>query len=135
MALMDILDLATTCRAVRRALRSAGWFVFSITHPCFQTSVSRWAEGNNGIARVVGAYFVEGAWRSDNPAGVRGQVGAYHRTLSTYIKTLADAGLWVERLREPRATGDIVERIPGCGEVPAILVVRCGVNPEHVPGE
>ena len=135
MALMGIPDLATTCRAVRRTLRSAGWFVFSITHPCFQTSVSRWAEGNNGIARVVGAYFAEGVWRSDNPAGVRGQVSAYHRTLSTYINTLADAGLWAERFLEPQATGDIVERIPGYGEVPAILVVRCRVNPEHVPGE
>lgn len=45
MALMDIPDLARTCRAVRRVLRSAGWFVFSITHPCFQTSVLRWVEG------------------------------------------------------------------------------------------
>jgi len=130
MALMDIPDLAATCHAVRRTLRPAGWFVFSITHPCFQTAVSRWLEENGDIARVVGAYFIEGTWRSNNSAGVRGQVGAYHRTLSTYVDMLADAGLRVERMREPRATGDIAKRLPGYGEVPAILVVRCGVNNE-----
>ncbi len=125
MALMDIPNLVATCYAVRRILRHAGWFVFSITHPCFQTSVSHWLEDDERTARVVGAYFVEGALRSDNPAGVRCRVGSYHRTLSTYVNTLADAKLWVERMHEPRATGEIAERLPGYAEVPALLVVGC----------
>ncbi|HAL49192.1 MAG TPA: class I SAM-dependent methyltransferase, partial [Dehalococcoidia bacterium] len=46
-------------------------------------------------------YFAEGFWRSENPDGVRGKVGAHHRTLSTYLNGLVEAGLSLERLVEP----------------------------------
>jgi ubiquinone/menaquinone biosynthesis C-methylase UbiE len=36
-ALMDIPDLPTTYQAVRRILRTNGRFIFTITHPCFQS--------------------------------------------------------------------------------------------------
>ena len=92
-ALMDIQDLDPTLRAVRRTINPDGWFVFSITHPCFQTPVSRWIITEEGTtAREVGEYFVEGYWRSDNVHGVRGKVGAHHRTLSTYLNSLSEAG-------------------------------------------
>lgn len=126
MALTDIPDVAATFRAVHRVLRPKGWFVFSITHPCFQTATSGWVEGSDGtVRRAIGAYFAERGWRSDNLAGVRGQVGAHHRTLSTYVNALHDAGLALERLREPRATGRIAERVRGYAEIPAVLVAAC----------
>src|SRR5437879_4712615 len=119
-ALMDIADLAATYRAVQRILRPAGWFVCSITHPCFQTPLSSWTSDQEGtVSRVVSGYFEEKFWRSDNPQGVRGQVGAYHRTLSTYVNTLVEAGLALESIIEPQATGAIAERVPGYKEVPA----------------
>lgn len=125
-ALMDIQYLAPTLRAVRRTIRPDGWFVFSITHPCFQTPVSRWIITEEGAtAREVGEYFVEGYWRSDNVHGVRGKVGAHHRTLSTYLNSLSEAGLMVDRLSEPRAEGEVADRRPECHEMPAVLVVRC----------
>jgi ubiquinone/menaquinone biosynthesis C-methylase UbiE len=37
MALMDVADVAACVGSVARVLRSEGWFVFSITHPCFPT--------------------------------------------------------------------------------------------------
>ncbi|MBI2940118.1 MAG: hypothetical protein HYY04_06720 [Chloroflexi bacterium] len=77
-------------------------------------------------AREVGEYFAEGFWRSDYAAGVRGRVGAYHRTLSTYVNSVARAGFAVRRLGEPRAEGDIATRQPGYHRIPAVLVVRCG---------
>ncbi len=126
MASTDIPDVAATFRAVHRVLRHKGWFVFSITHPCFQTATSGWVEGSEGpVRRAIGAYFAEGGWRSDNLAGVRGQVGAHHRTLSTYVNALHDARLALERLREPRATGRIAERVRGYAEIPAVLVAAC----------
>ncbi|MFL5626681.1 MAG: class I SAM-dependent methyltransferase [Ktedonobacteraceae bacterium] len=125
-ALMDIADLAATFRAVQRILRPAGWFVCSITHPCFQTPLSSWTSDQEGtVSRVVSGYFEEKFWRSDNPEGVRGQVGAYHRTLSTYVNTLVEAGLALESILEPQATGAIAERVPGYKEVPAMLLMRC----------
>ncbi len=132
MALMDIPDLAPTFRSVARILRPGGWFVFSILHPCYHTARSGEITSPEGTVRTIGRYFVEGYWRSDTRPGPPGKVGAYHRTLSTYINTLTDAGLTLERASEPRATGDVADapslagaRRPVWEEVPATLVARC----------
>lgn len=103
LALMDIPDVTSTFRNVQRILRPEGWFVFSITHPCFQMPPHR-------------SYYEEGFWRSDNPQGVRGRVGAFHRTLSTYVNSLAQAGLFVERMIEPQLSNR---------EMPVVLVTQC----------
>jgi ubiquinone/menaquinone biosynthesis C-methylase UbiE len=103
MALMDIPDLDATLRAVRRVLKPGGWFVFAVTHPCFQSP-------------PAGGYSGERFWRSDNPNGVRGKVGAIHRPLSAYLNALARAGLYPVRCEEPLEAGR---------DVPAILMLRC----------
>ena len=74
LALMDIPDLSAVYQAVERVLRSQGRFVFSITHPCFQ---SPHASDNHDAAgqfqaRVVPRYAEEGAWTSRNKEGIRG---------------------------------------------------------------
>lgn len=127
MALMDIPDLAACARAVARVLRPQGWFVFSITHPCLETTLGRprLACQPGGGMRQTRSYFAEGPWRSDSPHGVRGKVDTHHRTLSTYLNTLLQAGLRVERLSEPAATERHAARVPRHRDVPAILVARC----------
>lgn len=125
MALTDIPDLRATFQSVNRILRPWGWFVFSLTHPCFLTPSSCWlTEADGTIHRTVRGYFDEKFWLSDNLQGVRGKVGAYHRTLSTYINTLAEAGLLLERLIEPQTSRD-KDVCKGYNEVPALFVVRC----------
>jgi ubiquinone/menaquinone biosynthesis C-methylase UbiE len=103
LALMDIPDLTAMSASIGRLLRPGAWFVFSITHPCFQVPPGR-------------PYHEEGFWRSDNPNGVRGQVGAHHRTLGTYLSALGDAGLLVEHFAEPRLPNR---------PTPPVLVARC----------
>jgi ubiquinone/menaquinone biosynthesis C-methylase UbiE len=132
MALMDIPDLAATLRSVASLLRPDGWFAFSILHPCFHTSESGEIETPNGVARTVSRYFDEGHWRSDTRPGPPGKVGAYHRTLSTYVNTLSDAGLQLERLTEPgmevprpQSPAFAQAGRPVWAEVPAILVALC----------
>ncbi len=132
MALMDIPDLTATAHSVAHLLRPGGWFAFSILHPCFHTSESGEIQTPNGAARTVSRYFVEGHWRSDTRPGPPGKVGAYHRTLSTYVNTLNDAGLQIERLSEPGVDGDRPQSPafassgrPVWAEVPAILVALC----------
>lgn len=89
MALMDIADLGGVFASAFRILRPGGPFVFSITHPCFQVPPG-------------GSYFMEGLWWSSNPNGVRGKVGAYHRTLATYLNSLTETGFCLDRITEPQ---------------------------------
>jgi 2-polyprenyl-3-methyl-5-hydroxy-6-metoxy-1,4-benzoquinol methylase len=110
MALMDIEDIAATFNAVAGTVRRGGWFVVSMVHPCFpgnDAGLSSWPPDRS--------YFDEGRWTSTdhNPDGVRIRVGSSHRTISTYLNTLIDAGLAIERVVEPYAP------------VPTILLVAC----------
>ena len=126
LALMDIPDLLGCLRTVARVLRPGGWFVFAITHPCFQVPEGRWTGQKGGtVRREVRGYFREIYWRSDNPHGVRGQVGAYHRTLTTYLNACVSAGMALEQFAEPQALDATAQRVPGYAEVPAVLVARC----------
>jgi SAM-dependent methyltransferase len=130
MALMDIAELIPTVEAIGRVLRPAGWFVFSILHPCYHTRPSGEITSGDGTTfRTVSDYFTEGFWRSDQRPGPPGRVGAHHRTLSTYINALTGVGLVVERVSEPRLTGPR----PVWREVPAVLVARCTRTPAMTP--
>jgi len=110
MAMMDIDDLHGPLAAVARTLRSDGWFVVSMVHPCFpgnEAGLSSWPPD--------GSYFDEGWWTSTdhNPDGVRVRVGSSHRTMSTYLNALNEAGFSLERAFEPFAP------------VPTFLLLRC----------
>ncbi|HEV2235482.1 MAG TPA: class I SAM-dependent methyltransferase [Ktedonobacterales bacterium] len=133
LALMDIADLEPTLASVARVLRPGGCFVFSILHPCYHTALSYEVQQPDGAMRAVARYFNEGHWRSDLRTGPPGKVGAYHRTLSTYVNALTAAGLVVEGMREPRRPSAPLPDSPalaGMGqpswaEVPSVLAVRC----------
>jgi ubiquinone/menaquinone biosynthesis C-methylase UbiE len=122
MALMDIPDLDGALQSVARVLRPGGWFVFSITHPCFKTPATGDLvdHTNKSVRRTVGAYFTEGYW--DGPGLHRNAlpVGAYHRMLSTYVGALTRAGLVIDQMREPA-----FDHQPVWQEVPQLLYVRC----------
>jgi ubiquinone/menaquinone biosynthesis C-methylase UbiE len=125
LALMTIPDLEAVFRTVRRILKPGGWFVFAITHPCFETPHAGWLRTDEGtVVRTVGGYFHERFWTSCNPGGVRGRVGEHHRMLSTYLNTLIATGFALEHMREPAARGKRAEQVPGEREVPSLLVLR-----------
>ena len=110
MALMDIDDLSGAINAVAETVRRDGWFVLSMVHPCFpgnDAGLSSWPPD--------ATYFDEGRWTSadHNPDGARIRVGSSHRTISTYLNTLIEAGFVIERLVEPH------------GLSPMILLVEC----------
>jgi 2-polyprenyl-3-methyl-5-hydroxy-6-metoxy-1,4-benzoquinol methylase len=114
MAMMDIDDLHGTVNAVARTVRSGGWFLVSMVHPCFpgnEAGLSSWPPD--------GSYFDEGRWTSPhhNPDGVRIRVGSSHRTMSTYLNALIEAGFHIERAVEPPAP------------VPTILLLGCRRGP------
>ena len=125
MALMNMQDITATFQTARRILKLGGWFVFAITHPCFQTPHAQWLTTNDGtIKRAVSGYFEERLWSSSHSQGVRSRVGEYHRMLSTYLNTLVTTGFALERMVEPLATGERAEQEPGNREVPSLLLIR-----------
>jgi ubiquinone/menaquinone biosynthesis C-methylase UbiE len=125
MALMDIPDLDAVFKSVWRILHPQGWFVFSITHPCFSSPHADWQTAEDGtVSRVIHSYFSEAFWRSTYAKGVRGQVGAYHRTLSTYLNTLRQNGFHFEQMIEPKHAQASTEHHPGYHVVPAFLVIK-----------
>lgn len=124
LALMDIPDLDATLAAVARVLRPGGVFVASVGHPCFLAPFASTVPGPGGEpGRLVTRYLTEGFWRSDNPEGIR-RVGNHHRTVATYLTALVAAGLALEALEEPRATGAFAAEQPVYTEVPMLLAMR-----------
>lgn len=122
---MDIADLERTPRATRRVLRTGGWFVFVIGHPCFLAPHADTIDGVEARpARVVTRYFDEGFWRSGNPHGVRGRAGNYHRPLKVYLNSLVAAGFRIEAVDEPRATRLLAEQQPVYEQVPIFFSAR-----------
>jgi SAM-dependent methyltransferase len=130
LAMMDVADHRRMFAAVRRVLVQGGVFVFSVLHPCFEGRPFHVRDAppyllddaGQPIAYAVRRYASEGFWDSGGD-GVRGHMGAHHRTLSTYINDLLAAGFALERLDEPLAGGDAAQK--GLfAEVPTVLVVR-----------
>jgi SAM-dependent methyltransferase len=123
-ALMDIPDLHAVCRAVARVLRPEGRFIAVVTHPCFYTPRAGAARDEAGafLHWEVDRYFDEGEWWSDNAEGVRGKVGAIHRTLSTYVNVGLAAGLVLEGIEEPRPDEDDAA-LALYGRIPWSLIV------------
>ncbi len=124
MAIMDIPDHRALFYSVRRVLTPGGVFVFSLLHPCFETPFHVPEQPqflrdvtDTPVASLIYRYASEGFWQSGG-TGVRGRVGAYHRTLSTLLNDLIAANFVLERLEEP-VTGDSALAT----EVPRILLI------------
>ncbi|WP_407542343.1 class I SAM-dependent methyltransferase [Deinococcus radiomollis] len=128
LAIIDIADHRALFHAARRVLTPKGRFVFSLLHPCFEApfhvpDALPFLEDEYGmqVARVVRTYTTEGQWFSGGD-GVRGRVGAYHRTLSTPINDLLASGFTLCSLNEP------CPDLPGViGEIPHVLLIEAQV--------
>jgi ubiquinone/menaquinone biosynthesis C-methylase UbiE len=123
--LADIDDLEGALATIQRALKPGGSFVFSILHPCFAgagTVAGTWPAGSR--------YYDEGFWTAHSKySTLRRQVGANHRTLSTYVNALSRHALVINAMAEPAPpdeweTDDRRE----AARLPVFLVVRCTKN-------
>jgi 2-polyprenyl-3-methyl-5-hydroxy-6-metoxy-1,4-benzoquinol methylase len=98
MGLADIDDLDGTLSNLRRLLRPGGTFAFTMLHPCFPG-----IEGVSAAWPSDGTYYDERYWQADaSLSTLRRQVGANHRTLSTYLNTLHHHGFTLTRTAEPQ---------------------------------
>jgi SAM-dependent methyltransferase len=118
--LSDIDDLDGVLATVGRVLPDGGWFVFSILHPCFPG----WDADAPSSWPPEEGYYTEGWWLAEN-TGFRGQVGATHRMLSTYLNALARHHLRLEAADEPLPGEEWAARAPDRAAVPVYFVARC----------
>ena len=126
-SLLDIPDLNACLAAVARVLRSNGWFVFSMTHPCFMTRDFDWKTEASQLTvdRLVANYLREGYSPPGISGGIRGKVGRHYRTLGTYLNGLMDSGLVLDRVIEFQEEADHTGDIPIAGSRPPSMVVAC----------
>jgi SAM-dependent methyltransferase len=108
LALHYVEDYTGVVAAVARWLAPRGLFAFIVEHPIgtCQRDMDWIEEDGRTIAWPVYGYHDEGErqehWYVDG-------VVKYHRTVETYVNTLVQAGLVVERLIEPAPTREAVE--------------------------
>jgi SAM-dependent methyltransferase len=119
--LSDIDDLDGALANVKRVLRPGGRFVFVILHPCFPG-----IEGVSGAWPTDGSYYDERWWQADGTLSkLRQQVGANHRTLSTYLNSLRRHGFVLDEIAEPEPSIEPESPRAGMSRFPVFLVVRC----------
>jgi SAM-dependent methyltransferase len=124
--LSDIDDLDGALTTVARCLRPGGRFVFSVLHPCFPGGGDV-----SGSWPATSSYRDEGRWTAGGARStLRNQVGANHRTLSTYLNTLLRHRLDLEVLREPPPPADWALSAPEAARHPVFLVAGCRLRAE-----
>ena len=126
LALHYVEDIGAVFRKVFRCLAPGGDFVFSCEHPVFTAEGSQeWCCDGEGNPRhwPVDRYFDEGR-RTAHFLGC--EVTKYHRTLTSYLNTLLQAGFAIKEVVEPRPDPRLME-VPGMADElrrPMMLLVR-----------
>ena len=113
LALHYVEDFVGVVQSIYTLLNTDGVFVFSQEHPLVtcHSGGNRWTRDENGEKKYVNLanYGIEGErkarWFVDN-------VKVYHRTFSSIINTLVEAGFSVEKMIEPLPTNDLLENYP-----------------------
>lgn len=100
------------CRNIHRCLTPGGSFVFSVEHPVFTAYGSQdWCydpEGNR-LHWPVDRYFSEGLRKA---TFLGEEITKYHKTLTTYVNGLIQAGFEITGLVEPEPDESLLDTIP-----------------------
>ncbi len=136
MALMDMTTIDPLMRRLRRLLKPGGRFVFSVTHPCFNTSGTTMVieeEDREGELTTVYAVKVT-RYLHLAPAKGLGIIGQpvphyyFHRPLSVLFAAGFAAGFVVDGLEEPAFAGEAEAQRPfswaNYRDIPPVLVTR-----------
>jgi SAM-dependent methyltransferase len=133
LALHYAADFQKIARRVSLALRPGGSFIFSVEHPIITCGERNWVLRDDG-ARAhwpVDHYLDEGSRKVSWLGFV--DVPRYHRTVSSYVNALLDAGLLLKRLNEPGPSRDDMTNWPRLKDQrrrPPFLVIRAD-KPSH----
>lgn len=127
LALHYVADISAVFGRAFRWLAPGGTLLFSCEHPVFTAQGPQdWVYAPDGTPThfPVDHYFEEGA----RDACFLGEhVVKYHRTLTTILGAVADAGFALEHVVEPQPTPEMLSTVPGMRDElrrPMMLIVR-----------
>ena len=122
-------DVDGAIAEVSRVLRPGGRFSFFLNHPLLQTPGSGWIDDHTIVPPEqywrIGPYLVEQDTVEQVEPGVF--IRFVHRPLSRYLNALAEHGLVLERMVEPRPPDGFVDRAFEYAEaaaIPRLLYLR-----------
>ncbi|MBB4477846.1 class I SAM-dependent methyltransferase [Rhizobium etli] len=140
MSMMDMADQRGVPGGVHRILKSGGFLQFSILHPCFVPPKRRNVRNEAGepIAVEIADYFDESDGRierwifSSIPESERAMltpfsIPRFHRTLTSWVSMIVEAGLVIEAFGEPMASPEVALAEPVVADTriaPIFLHVR-----------
>lgn len=127
LVLEHVPDHVPAVREMARVLEPGGRFVLFLNHPLLQTPGSGWVIDHLLDEQYwrVGPYLEPDVTMEELAPGV--VLPFVHRPLSHYVNTLADHGLRVERMEEPRPPEGFLARAPeyrDAASIPRLLVIR-----------
>lgn len=96
------------CKSISRCLIDGGDFIFTVEHPIFTAQgPQQWHCDDSGrrLHWPVDSYFSEGVRKADF---LGKEITKYHKTLTTYINALLNAGFCITGLVEPQPNGDML---------------------------
>ncbi|MGG6312024.1 class I SAM-dependent methyltransferase [Paenibacillus macerans] len=105
-------SFADVCRQVHRCLAAQGAFIFTVEHPIFTSRNDQdWHVDGQGrrLHWPVDRYRDEGMRET---SFLTDHVIKYHRTFSTYINDLIQAGFSLKVVKEPGPSEDMLRTIP-----------------------
>jgi ubiquinone/menaquinone biosynthesis C-methylase UbiE len=125
MSLMDMADQRQVLKGIHRVLRPGGFLQFSILHPCFVPPSRKNIrnDADESVAVEIADYFDETDGRVERwlfstiPAEKRAgltpfAVPRFHRTLTTRVAMIVEAGLTIEAFGEPMASEEVAAAEP-----------------------
>jgi ubiquinone/menaquinone biosynthesis C-methylase UbiE len=116
LVLLNIPCFDDALKEFYRVLRFEGGLIFSVVHPAFNFyGPGTWEMGERdpetrrrkGLFFKVDQYFEEkdfqGVWQTREGDKFPKPISFFHRTLSTYVNAVSEAGLEIVRIEEPRS--------------------------------
>ena len=132
MALMDIADITPLMRALHTLLKANGTFVFSITHPCFQTPHMRKVHEIEDIdgdilsrnSVQIYNYLTPQPYKA---MGIKGQPTPhymFHRSLSYYLNLCFQNNFVLDGMVEPSFNKEKETNRFDWYEIPPVIILR-----------
>lgn len=145
MAIMDMSTIEPLMSAVSQLLKPDGRFVFSVTHPCFNSTSKMMVEEEDRDGELSTVYSVKVSqylgMTTQKGLGIIGQPTPhyyFHRPLNVIFNACFRAGLVLNGLEEP-AFGESQGSSRALGwsgnfkQIPPVLVTRWVLSSEHRP--